>query len=160
MRGIFPSYTKYHICLACTRGKCAQMTLTPTPTPMTPMPMMTMDNSWLYKALVDLGGVPGTPPYRTQFFHFCIHFQWKAPVLEVHAPPNKFTPPYGRSWIHHCKALWLINQMNQKVLSICKGHMCIFIPNREISMTIYMGRRGNQRKVGKLTAIWKLTQND
>ena len=30
-------------------------------------------------------------PYGTQFFHFCMHFHWKAPVLKVHAPP----PPTG-----------------------------------------------------------------
>ena len=38
-------------------------------------------------ALADLGGVPGTcPPYRIQFFHFCIHFHRKAPMSEVHPP--------------------------------------------------------------------------
>ena len=26
-------------------------------------------------------------PYGTQFFHFCIHFHWKAPALKVHSPP-------------------------------------------------------------------------
>ena len=32
-------------------------------------------------------------PYGTQFFHFRIHFCRKAPMSEVHAPPNGSTPP-------------------------------------------------------------------
>ena len=28
------------------------------------------------------------PPYRTQFFHFHIHFHQKVPTSEVHAPPT------------------------------------------------------------------------
>ena len=48
----------------------------------------------LRSALADLGGVPGAlPHYETQFFHFCIHFCQKAPMSEVHAPPNGSTPP-------------------------------------------------------------------
>ena len=39
------------------------------------------------------------PPYGTQFFHFHIHFHRKAPMSEVHAPQNGFTPPYWKSWI-------------------------------------------------------------
>ena len=124
-------------------------------------------------SLAELGGhARHTPPYGTQFFHFCIYFHQKAPASEVHAPqwvhaplqeildpplpfvlfhtsiaqtfftpfigrsrggmpgtcspmgpnsfifayiftkkhphqrsmhpPNGCTPPYGKSWIHHC----------------------------------------------------------
>ena len=49
---------------------------------------------------IDIGGSRGrlarrTPPYGTQFFCFRIHFHWKVPMSEVHAPPNGCTPPYG-----------------------------------------------------------------
>ena len=47
-------------------------------------------------ALADLGGMPGTcRPYGTQFFCFCIHFWWKVPTLEVHAPLMGPQPPHG-----------------------------------------------------------------
>ena len=40
------------------------------------------------------------PPYRTQFFHFRIHFHWKVPTLEAKTSQNGSTPPpYGKSWI-------------------------------------------------------------
>ena len=43
--------------------------------------------------LADLGGMLGTcPPYRTQFFCFCIHFCQKAHALEVHTP-HGYMPP-------------------------------------------------------------------
>ena len=34
-----------------------------------------------------------TPPYRTQFFRFHIHFHQKAPALEVHAPSKRVHAP-------------------------------------------------------------------
>ena len=59
------------------------------------------------KALADLGGVPGArPSYGTKFFRFHIHFCQKAATSEVHAPPppmGPHPPPYGKSWIRHCK---------------------------------------------------------
>ena len=58
-----------------------------------------------YKPLADLGGRAGrTPPYGTKFFHFHIHFHQKVPTSEVHTPPTGARPPpYGKSWIRHCK---------------------------------------------------------
>ena len=52
--------------------------------------------SQAHNPLVDLGGFARcTPPYRTQFFCFCIHFHWKAPTSEVHAPLTDVCPPTG-----------------------------------------------------------------
>ena len=46
-----------------------------------------------------IGGSRGragrTPPYRTQFFRFHIHFCQKVPVSEVHAPPMGPRSPTG-----------------------------------------------------------------
>ena len=53
------------------------------------------------------GACAGHAPYGTQFFHFHIHFHQKVPTSEVHAPPNRCTPPYGKSWIHHCMCISL-----------------------------------------------------
>ena len=48
----------------------------------------------IHISLADLGGrARRTPPHRTQFFHFRIHFHQKVPTSEVHAPPNACTPP-------------------------------------------------------------------
>ena len=46
-------------------------------------------------ALADLGGrrARRMSPYGTQFFHFRIHFHQKVPMSEVHACPNRCTPP-------------------------------------------------------------------
>ena len=36
--------------------------------------------------MTDPGGPPARAPDRTEFFHFCIHFNQKAAVSEVTAP--------------------------------------------------------------------------
>ena len=62
-------------------------------------------NLLVHIALADLEAAcraHAPPSHGTQFFSFGIHFCQKAPVSEVHAPPNGSTPPYGKSWIRHC----------------------------------------------------------
>ena len=62
------------------------------------------------------GACQHTPPYRTQFFHFRIHFHWKVPTLEAKPPPQNGStpPPYGKSWIRpwFCSSFLVWN--NQK----------------------------------------------
>ena len=49
--------------------------------------------------------------YGTKFFHFRTHFGKKCPHQGstspqwVHAPPNGSMPPYGKSWIRHCRSI-------------------------------------------------------
>ena len=49
---------------------------------------------WKPPSLADLGACRHAP-YGTQFFHFCIHFCRKVPVLGVHAPRTGPRPPTG-----------------------------------------------------------------
>ena len=43
------------------------------------------------------------PPFRTQFFRFCIHFHWKVATLETKTPPKMGPrPPYGKFGIRPC----------------------------------------------------------
>ena len=60
----------------------------------------------LHKALADLGGcVPGTrQPLWDPILSFSHTFSPKsACVGGPHAPLTDARPPYGKSWIHHCK---------------------------------------------------------
>ena len=62
---------------------------------------------WYRKALADLGGgAPGArpPPYGSRFFRFDMQNFWNVAASGVHGPPYEVhAPPYGKSWIRHCK---------------------------------------------------------
>ena len=58
---------------------------------------------FLNKPLADLGGVPGARPLWDPILSFLHTFSPKSAHIGGPCPPNGCMPPYGKSWIHHCK---------------------------------------------------------